>query len=62
MAMRAPGFGGAEVERTEGDQGIPDDHPLLVAIRNAPVAKEPMTEDELQALEEFRQMKRARGA
>ena len=55
MTMRTPGFGGTENRRAEGgDQGIPDDHPVLLAMLNAPTATEPMTEDELMALEEWR--------
>ena len=60
MAMRAP-----EAESNAEPQAmslaVSDDHPVLLAMLNAPLATEPMTEDELAALAEYREMKRARG-
>lgn len=61
MAMRAPEAEGS-AEPKAASSAVPDDHPVLIAMLNAPLATEPMTEDELAALAEYREMKRTRGA
>jgi hypothetical protein len=61
MAMRAP-EAGSDTEPQAATPAVPDDHPVLLAMLNAPLAAEPMTDDEIQALEELRRMKRSRGA
>ena len=60
MAMRAP-EAESKTEPQAMSLAVSDDHPVLLAMLNAPLATEPMTEDELAALAEYREMKRARG-
>lgn len=68
MATRAPQFddtlaakhiGGSSYERR---RPAPQDDPFLQAVLNAPLDTEPLTPEELSALERFRQKKRSRGA
>jgi hypothetical protein len=55
MAMRAPGFDGADGTHSDGEgQCIPDDDPVLLSILTAPLDDEPETEGERLALEEWR--------
>lgn len=55
VAMRAPRLEGAEeVQAGDEHQGIQDDDPVLRSILTAPLDDKPMTEDERQALEEWR--------
>jgi hypothetical protein len=61
MVMRAPEVE-SNAEPNAANPAVPDDHPVLLAMLNAPLATEPMTEDELAALAEYREMKRTRGA
>jgi hypothetical protein len=61
MTMRAPEVE-SNAEPNAASPAVPDDHPVLLAMLNAPLATEPMTEDELAALAEYREMKRTRGA
>lgn len=57
MAMRAPQFPefrpGHLAERRSP---VPSDDPLLAAMMNAPLESEPLTEDDLMALQEFGQI------
>ncbi len=50
--MRAPEV--AVNDLGEKRQAIPEDHPVMLAFRNAPLDDEPMTEAEMVALEEWR--------
>jgi hypothetical protein len=53
--MRARGFDGPEGAPPDGArQGIPDDDPVLLAMLNAPLDDEPITQAELRAIEEWR--------
>ena len=57
MAMRAPEINEARPSQpSESRSKVPPDDPLLLAMRNAPLITDP-TDEELEAIEEFRRMK-----